>query len=272
MSIAITCPACGGQLKAPDTAIGKRVRCPKCAKPVTVPVAVADDVGFEVVDTDDDVPPPRPRKKLAVKNRKPLFIGLGAIALLAISIGIYYATTPKRYTKKDEDEFYAKLEQLGMKVERPKHHDWSTGTPPGLKPWDNPALTGEERRRMQNEEWNAEKVARDQAAKSIEAAKYRVNLIAVRKVGGDLQVEYEFTKGFEDGKPPPISMGFVISQGGKQSVFNASTSGIAFTKKGSLRIINLSGADLSGYVEVWMSAVDVFSKPEYMISNVMKAQ
>lgn len=84
MSIAITCPSCGGPLKAPDTAVGKRVRCPKCAKPVTVPAA---EEGFEVVDTDEDNSPRRPRKSRAV-SRKPLYIGLGCLAAFVLILGI----------------------------------------------------------------------------------------------------------------------------------------------------------------------------------------
>jgi len=44
-------------LKAPDTTAGKRVKCPKCGDPITVPAA---EVEYEMVDDD---PPPTPAKK-----------------------------------------------------------------------------------------------------------------------------------------------------------------------------------------------------------------
>lgn len=43
-------------MKAPDTAAGKRVKCPKCGDPVAVPAAAVE---YEVVDDD----PPTPAKK-----------------------------------------------------------------------------------------------------------------------------------------------------------------------------------------------------------------
>ncbi len=107
MSIAITCPACGGQLKAPDTAVGKRVRCPKCAKPVTVPAA---EEGFEVVDSDDDRSPRQPRKSRVV-SRKPLYIGLGCLAAFVLILGIVGITMynssveAARLKKIADDEF-----------------------------------------------------------------------------------------------------------------------------------------------------------------------
>lgn len=60
MPIAVAC-SCGVKLKAPDAAAGKRVKCPKCGNPVSVPVpAPADD--FEMVD-DDPPPAPAPARK-----------------------------------------------------------------------------------------------------------------------------------------------------------------------------------------------------------------
>lgn len=44
-------------MKAPDTTAGKRVKCPKCGDPITVPAAVVE---YEVVDED---PPPTPARK-----------------------------------------------------------------------------------------------------------------------------------------------------------------------------------------------------------------
>ncbi len=37
MPISCQCPACGKRLKAPDSAAGKRARCPQCGEPVPIP-------------------------------------------------------------------------------------------------------------------------------------------------------------------------------------------------------------------------------------------
>jgi DNA-directed RNA polymerase subunit RPC12/RpoP len=37
MPIAVTCPKCGKQLKAPDEAAGRTVKCPKCAEGLLIP-------------------------------------------------------------------------------------------------------------------------------------------------------------------------------------------------------------------------------------------
>ncbi|MCS6863655.1 MAG: hypothetical protein RMJ56_01500 [Gemmataceae bacterium] len=52
MSIPIVCSGCQAKLNAPDTAAGKKVKCPKCG--TVVPVAAF--VGFEVVE--EEPPPP----------------------------------------------------------------------------------------------------------------------------------------------------------------------------------------------------------------------
>ncbi len=52
------------QLKAPDAAAGKRVKCPKCANPIDVPIAEAP--GFEVLD---DEPAPAPAKPVIAKAK-----------------------------------------------------------------------------------------------------------------------------------------------------------------------------------------------------------
>jgi predicted Zn finger-like uncharacterized protein len=54
MSIAVTCPSCSANIKAPDAAAGKRVKCPKCTSTITVPAAEAPPV-FD--DFTDDAPP-----------------------------------------------------------------------------------------------------------------------------------------------------------------------------------------------------------------------
>lgn len=39
MPVSVFCPSCGANLKAPDAAAGRSLKCPKCAAPVPVPVA-----------------------------------------------------------------------------------------------------------------------------------------------------------------------------------------------------------------------------------------
>ena len=63
MPFTIACPSCSTRFTAPDTAAGKRVRCPKCQAAVPIPAAEAED-GFEVVD--DPAPPAKPAKKKPV--------------------------------------------------------------------------------------------------------------------------------------------------------------------------------------------------------------
>ena len=55
MPISVSC-ACGANLKAPDAAAGRRVKCPKCGTPLVVP-APAASADFEMVD---DEPAPAP--------------------------------------------------------------------------------------------------------------------------------------------------------------------------------------------------------------------
>lgn len=86
MPIAVAC-SCGVKLKAPDAAAGKRVKCPKCGSPVSVPVpAPASD--FEMVDddpppvaapakkkpklVDDDDPPPTTKKMPTAAKTQPM--------------------------------------------------------------------------------------------------------------------------------------------------------------------------------------------------------
>ena len=42
MPIQVTCNSCGKSLKAKDSAAGKRVKCPQCGDPITIPEAVYD--------------------------------------------------------------------------------------------------------------------------------------------------------------------------------------------------------------------------------------
>jgi len=44
--IQMTCPACGKTLSAPDTAAGKKAKCPSCREIILVPEAVQESQGF----------------------------------------------------------------------------------------------------------------------------------------------------------------------------------------------------------------------------------
>jgi hypothetical protein len=39
MAVEVNCAACGGKFRVPDTAAGKRIKCPKCKAPIDVPAA-----------------------------------------------------------------------------------------------------------------------------------------------------------------------------------------------------------------------------------------
>ena len=51
MPIKVTCNSCGKSLKAKDSAAGKRVKCPQCGDPISIPEAVYD---AEEAGGDDD--------------------------------------------------------------------------------------------------------------------------------------------------------------------------------------------------------------------------
>jgi DNA-directed RNA polymerase subunit RPC12/RpoP len=64
MSISFQCDKCGGKLKVPDAAAGRKGRCRNCGLPVMVPArseAAADDYGL-VVEEPDDEPTPVPAR------------------------------------------------------------------------------------------------------------------------------------------------------------------------------------------------------------------
>jgi hypothetical protein len=124
MPISVFCQ-CGAKLNAPDSAAGKRVKCPKCGAALTVPAPVAD---FEMVDDEDDRPAkrrasrdddededdrpvrrrsrrdddededdeddrPRPKKKTkgkkaSPKSNLPLILGIGGGVLVLAVIGV----------------------------------------------------------------------------------------------------------------------------------------------------------------------------------------
>ena len=55
--IKVTCSACDTSLKAPATAAGKTLKCPKCSQPIQVPELDDDLVDFDdLVDDAEDAP------------------------------------------------------------------------------------------------------------------------------------------------------------------------------------------------------------------------
>ena len=57
----LTCNACGAKVRAPDSAAGKRVKCPKCANIISVPAETHDDADDEATKVSPKpLPPPIP--------------------------------------------------------------------------------------------------------------------------------------------------------------------------------------------------------------------
>ena len=94
MAIALSC-TCGKRLRLKDELAGKRVRCPGCQRPLTVPAPEN-----EVTDEIDDSPPPEEKRRPKTKKKaKPAkvsgvmiasIIGGGVLILIAGSVGGYF--------------------------------------------------------------------------------------------------------------------------------------------------------------------------------------
>jgi hypothetical protein len=66
VSIRVTCPACGKQSKAPDSAAGKKGRCPDCGAAVEIPAAdILDAEIVEATEVTPSAPPPPPKPSVA---------------------------------------------------------------------------------------------------------------------------------------------------------------------------------------------------------------
>lgn len=66
MPISVTCPGCSAHLNAPDSAGGKKVKCPKpgCNTVIPVPASLPPDPAFELVEDPVPAPPPVRKPKL----------------------------------------------------------------------------------------------------------------------------------------------------------------------------------------------------------------
>jgi hypothetical protein len=63
MPVPVVCPNCSAKLNAPDSAAGKKVKCPKCQGVITVPAPLPVQPAFEVVD-DPEPPKKKPLAKV----------------------------------------------------------------------------------------------------------------------------------------------------------------------------------------------------------------
>jgi hypothetical protein len=66
MSIAVVCTNCSAKLNAPDSAAGKKVKCPKCQTSMIVPEPLPEEPAFEVVDEPE--PAKKPKAKATVAD------------------------------------------------------------------------------------------------------------------------------------------------------------------------------------------------------------
>lgn len=66
MPISLSCPSCDRGLKVKDELAGRKIRCPKCSKVITVPADEEEPVAKSRLSEDEDE---RPRPKQAVRQR-----------------------------------------------------------------------------------------------------------------------------------------------------------------------------------------------------------
>lgn len=134
MPIAVQCPECNARLNAPDTAAGKKVKCPKCSTALVIPAndeeeppvrrkSRPDDSDEEVrskkprdPDDEEEEEEERPKRKKKGKgkrgkpassggSRAPLLIGVGLAVLLLVGGGgylIYRAVSNEKPAKGTE--------------------------------------------------------------------------------------------------------------------------------------------------------------------------
>jgi hypothetical protein len=74
MSISVVCPKCSAKLTAPDSAAGKKVKCPKCQTTTPVPRLLPEEPAFEVVDEPQPAEPPPPKPSVKAKAKEDVFL------------------------------------------------------------------------------------------------------------------------------------------------------------------------------------------------------
>jgi predicted Zn finger-like uncharacterized protein len=100
MSIESACPGCGTKVRIPESLLGKKVKCPKCANIFTA--EAPPDAGFEEVEDEVDERPSRrrapepedddegdyerrPRRRSRQPHRGTLILVLGILSLVVCS-------------------------------------------------------------------------------------------------------------------------------------------------------------------------------------------
>ena len=64
MPITVSCSECGTNLKAPDNAAGRKVKCPKCSAVIAVPAdAVEDNISSAPPSRTSPAAPPLPARR-----------------------------------------------------------------------------------------------------------------------------------------------------------------------------------------------------------------
>ena len=76
MPIQVTCRSCRGTFNAPDSAAGKRAKCPKCGNVIEIPLAVPADEIYEAEEapprpSDDEEFEVEPPPTVSAEDRKP---------------------------------------------------------------------------------------------------------------------------------------------------------------------------------------------------------
>ena len=240
-----------------------------------------EDHGFEVIDP---LAPPRrarvvprpatPPKRRSRGLRAALAVGATAAALVLLAVLSLVGLVVYDYARYGgQAEQRARREAQYAEARQWEYahgyrRDWKKeGPPPGLKAWDDPDLPGPERLRMRQEGMAAEQSVKDRA----EAEQFRAVISAVRRNGRNLEIDYEFTKGFDALDAPSVHrVGFVVSQGGSKSVYEPTFGEV--TKKGTLRLKEQSLFSSDARVEVQIVLLDVFRKPKASISNPASAK
>lgn len=103
MPISVSCPSCNTNLKAPDSAAGKTVKCPRCSTPFQVQAAY-DPAAYQAPAPQYATPPPREvpddddrprrRRRAPAPQATGLQMGLGIASLVIGALALPFALIP----------------------------------------------------------------------------------------------------------------------------------------------------------------------------------